>query len=356
MATPRAVKQQADKANKLVEAMKAGGETPAPPVEEPPVHPAPSPAPVGDPPLSQSAVVTPAANGAAQAAQPPPEVEDYKHMYKVLQGKYNAEVPRLSRQVAELASRSEQLEELLARLSAASSAPAVPTTPAGAPSVATPTVQNITAEEMQEWGPEFFNVVERHVKLSLEPMFHRLEGRINALEGGVVTVTRKAAQSDRERLYQHLDTNVDGWRELNVREDFLEWLNRRDPYAGRLRGVLLKDAFEANDGERVAQFFTGFLREHATVTPSGNPTSVTPSAPTQGGNGRVDLASLTAPGRPAASAPTNPQGAQQKRLWTSAEISAFYNDVRKGVFKNREQERMELERDIVAAPAEGRLR
>ena len=341
MSTPRAVKKAAEESERLVKQLNEPqkpnvAETPQPPAPEP----TPSPSPAGEPPPAQ-----PVGDPPVQPQElHQPTDESWQQRYQVLQGKYNAEVPRLSRQVAELVSRSEQLETLLAGMRASPASAVTP--PASTPA------SKVTAEERAEWGPEFFDVVTKHVNELLVPVLSRLEGRMHSIEGGVQNVAQRTVQNDRDKLYQHLDSNVSGWRELNEREDFLQWLDQRDAYSGTVRGVLLKQAFERNDGERVAQFFKGFTTEHAIVAPSGGPTSNTPV----NGAGTVDLASLAAPGRPAATPALNPNGAQTKRTWTQAQISQFYSDVRKGVFKNRQPERDALERDIVAAQSEGRLR
>ena len=51
-----------------------------------------------------------------------------------------------------------------------------------------------------------------------------------------------------------------------------------------------------------------------------------------------------------AAAPTG-----SKPSYTTADIAAFYDDIRKGKFKGREDERAKIERDIFAAQAEGRI-
>jgi hypothetical protein len=42
-------------------------------------------------------------------------------------------------------------------------------------------------------------------------------------------------------------------------------------------------------------------------------------------------------------------------MWSQAEITAFYRDVQRGVYRGREPERLALEADLIAAPMEGRL-
>jgi hypothetical protein len=58
-----------------------------------------------------------------------------------------------------------------------------------------------------------------------------------------------------------------------------------------------------------------------------------------------------APGRSRSSPPAG----QNQQTYTTADISKFYDDVRKGVFKGRDEEKNRLERDIFSAQQEGRI-
>lgn len=44
------------------------------------------------------------------------------------------------------------------------------------------------------------------------------------------------------------------------------------------------------------------------------------------------------------------------KVYTRVDVAKFFDDVRKGVYKGREQERDRIERDIFAAQREGRIR
>jgi len=55
------------------------------------------------------------------------------------------------------------------------------------------------------------------------------------------------------------------------------------------------------------------------------------------------------------SAGAAPTGSNNKQSWSQADIGAFYDDIRKGKFKGRDDERAKIERDIFAAQAEGRI-
>jgi hypothetical protein len=69
----------------------------------------------------------------------------------------------------------------------------------------------------------------------------------------------------------------------------------------------------------------------------------------------LPLDALAVPGRGQVAAPPA-SGAPGKRSWTGAEITAFYDQLRRGLWRGREAEFAAIERDMLTAQAEGRFR
>ena len=291
-----------------------------------------------------------AENTPAPAADP--VEKDPDHKYKVLQGKYNAEVPRLQAQlresnelVSELRQRVNNTESLLATMSAVDKA-----TPA-APAAAAPS--GITEEERAQFGPDLIDVIERVASAKLLPEF---DSRVAPLKTTVEQASQKAshaeqsmAVSKREKTLAALEAAVPNWEQQNEDQGFLNWLNEKDAYAGLPRGQLLTDAFRANDANRVIAFFKGFQTENAVVTPSApTPPVVEP---------QVKLEDLTAPGTPKTGSTSAPNESG-KRQWSRNDISAFYAKKNEFVTKGIPvpDEYQKLERDLIAAQREGRIR
>jgi hypothetical protein len=114
MALPAAVQKQVAQADDLIK--KLGLDKAAEAKDQPP--PAAPSAPVTAPAPAAQTPAQAATPDAAPAAEPPPPpppppAEDWEHKYRVLQGKYNSEVPRLSGQVSSLQA---QLDELTAKM------------------------------------------------------------------------------------------------------------------------------------------------------------------------------------------------------------------------------------------------
>ncbi len=215
----------------------------------------------------------------------------------------------------------------------------------------------ITAEEAAEYGDEFLTVVGKRAKEEFSPELESLADRLKRLEGrvdGVGSVMEKTQQQD---LYSGLSSAVPDWRAVNKSDDFKLWLQQPDPFSGRRRHDMLKEAFSRQDGNRVVAFFRGFLTEAAGLppTPQGNGPSAPPLASPQGqgnGSGKPSLADFAAPGR-ARSAPQ--QLPPDKPTYTQAQIAKFSADKLMGRYRGREADAEAIERDIFQAQHEGRI-
>lgn len=294
-------------------------------------------------------------------ADPTPE-ENSDHKYKVLQGKYNAEVPRLQTQLKEatglirdMQQRLTNTESLLASLQHVRTEP----DPKPSESPAKMDLPVVTADETAQFGADLEDYIERVAARKIMPQIesqlapvNKLADRVESVEQSTSQQARSVASSDRDRVMLALTNAVPEWETQNENEDFLNWLNETDPYAGVPRGQLLTHAFTAHDSERVIAFFKGFQKENAVVTPEPN---VTP--PTDETEPQRKLDDLVAPGTPKTGTTSAPKESG-KRVWTQQDISTFY--AKKNIFvikgKPIPDEYVALEKDLFAAQHEGRIR
>ena len=281
-------------------------------------------------------------NGAAPASSD----DDWAQKYRVLQGKYNQEVPILHEQLRqsqnEIATLASELKELREKID---SPP--PVNGGGAPLV--------TDADRQEFGEDLVDFVRRVAQdtygsdvQTLKTTVGELGNTVSSVSGRQRDADTERAQTDRERAYTHLREHVPEWEELNVDPKFLSWLAQYDPLSGATRQSLLNGALEANDGPRIVEFFKRFKAEHVAVAPSPSPQ---PTEETAEPTPAVRMEDYAAP-----ETGSGVGGAQQeKRYWRRAEITKFYNDCASGKYRKREKERRRLERDIIAAQTEGRI-
>ena len=384
-ALPDRVRQQAELANQLAAKARAGTMTfedmnaQASSIQLPPVAQAQPPMPkgfqpqpagpgvpgLGTPGFQPQAAAAPAPAAPAPAPQEDPAAEQ---RYKVLQGKYNAEVPRYQQQLKEqgfqLQAMQNQLastQALLAGLGQQAQAPRLGQ-PAPAPSLVTP-------KEVTEFGADLYDFVKRAAQEVVAPQVHSLEERFRpvaqtvqnlapAVQQNAENQARTASEVAHERMCNGLDDLAEGWESVNNSPEFHAWLDAQDPYAGAKRGAMLAQAYGSGDVTRVAAFFTGFTKEHAAVAPSGQQPQPAAQGTNPAATPNVSLASLAAPGTgvggPQAAGTPNESG--QHRVYTRSEIATFYEDVRKGAYRGREADKQAIERDIFNAQKQGRLR
>jgi len=285
--------------------------------------------------------------------------------YKVLQGKYNAEVPRYQQQLKEqgfqLQAMQNQLASTQALLAGMGQAPTLVR--------AAPPPSLVTPKEVTEFGADLYDFVKRAAQEVVAPQVHSLEERFRpvaqtvqnlapAVQQNAENQARTASEVAHERMCNGLDDMAAGWEEVNNSPEFHAWLDEQDPYAGAKRGAMLAQAYGSGDVTRVAAFFTGFTKEHAAVAPSGEQPQPAGQGTPPGPIPNVSLASLAAPGTgvggPQSAGTPNESG--QQRVYTRSEIATFYEDVRKGAYRGRDADKQAIERDIFNAQKTGRLR
>lgn len=327
--TPKQLQKSARAAAKEYEEVYGKPETDkVPPVEEA--------APAGE----QAPAPAPTVVELAPATPDPAKPVDWEQKYRTLDGKYTAEVPRLQRENSQLMAQASAMEE---RLKALEAAPA-PDEPA-------PTIKDIEKllkqEEIDDYGEDMISVVKRAARDEIAPELKKLREENEKLRGNLGHVEEVITTTNKNTLFTDMDKAVPTWREINTDAKFLDWLGQPDVYSGITRQELLTKAFEAQNATQVAKFFKGYLQEQTPVTPGTTETQVVAPA------GETNLDTLVAPGRPKGS--TDTSGARSEFIWSEATINDFYRDVQKGLFKDREPEKVKLERDIFSAMKEGRV-
>ncbi len=271
-----------------------------------------------------------------------PVVDDaiWKQRHDTLQGKYNAEVPALNRQVRELSSQVQSLNTILANLQ---SQPKPEPTPAPA---ARKQVE-VPKEDTEAFGSELIDAARRWARAEVSGELEELRTQVASVQQNAQRAQSSVAQQNVERV---LDQQVPNWRTVNNEPEFLDWLRQVDPFSGQVRHDMLGVAYRNGDAARTAAFFNAFIAEHTVTGQPQRQPAHTPDA----GAGRPTLESMAAPGR--ATGQGSNGAPREARLWSPPEITAFYRDVNRGAYAGREAEKLRLERDIIAATTEGRVR
>ncbi len=289
MSLPEAVRKQVEEAEELAKKMQAQSEEEEPIEEE----------------VSESEELL-------EEEKPQREpVEDWEHKYKVLQGKYNAEVPRLHEEIRSLRQANALFEErvkLLEQLVQQKAAAREEHEP-----------EDDAIKTLKEDFPDIYKAV---VKL-LDQKKHELTTEV---EQKITPTTQQLVQ---QAFYSQLNQLVPDWQELNTDEGFLQWLQQREPFARKTRHELLQEAYHAADAETVAQFFKTYKDQISDRKPQVQ--NVVPPA----GKGR------------------SYSGKEPERKWKQSEIERFYLDAALGKISAKDKER--TEREILRAMKEGRI-
>jgi hypothetical protein len=343
---PQSVKKQVEEADKIIAEMNQQQQNP-----EPQPEPEPQPA-------EMPTDVPPAHPKEAQQVKPQPEPEpkreDWKQKYSVLKGKYDAEVPRMADDIRELKQMLRESGEQVTTLHA--QVAALKAEPKPEPKPAAPLV---SAEEIEQFGPDLIDVVERVAKQAVSPYVDQKVGEVAStvkqVNESVASTQKSVAESARERLYVSLDEKVPGWDGINKDPKFVAWLREEDGLSGQPRGVSLRSAFDRNDTEKVVKIFKGFQKEHVV----GDDPNLDAPADEVTPESQQGLDTLVAPGTPKTGS-TDAQVESGKRIWTQADIRAFYLSkdeiVRSRPNDDLPSEMAAAERDIFAAQRENRIR
>ncbi len=271
-----------------------------------------------------------------EPASDPAPADDWEQKYKALQGKYNAEVPRMA---ADIRSLREEMEA-----NKVAPAPAPETTPEKKPVV--------TDADLVDYGEDLVDLIRRVARDESSVFAEQLTPKIEQIQGQVQTSAKAQATNS---VYGKLDSEVQDWRNINKSPEFITWLNESDPYVGDVRSNLLSDAFKKGDANRVAAFFKGYLAESRVVTPTPPPSAQAPAPATESApQGQMTLEQLAGPaGGPSMSE----QSTQPKQApsWTRAQIATFYADVQKGHYEKNPAKKAQIENSIALAMQENRI-
>lgn len=303
MSLPRAVLEAEEKANKLHEELlkqkqqpESGEQTGEQPPAEPPAEPPVPPQPQGD-------------------STPPPTPgsdEQLEHRYKVLQGKYNSEVPRLAAENKDLKAKLHELEVQFETMKNA-----VPPEPLVKP------------EEIEEYGEGLIDVARRIAREELAAK----QAEIDALKSRIDSISNVTNQKVETDFFKSLTAMVPEWEQINQDAKFLAWLDEVDELTGETRQTLLSRAEKSRDADRTAKFFTAFKKTSSSWAASS----------TAALDQQVTPLTNKSPNTP-----------PSKKIWTRAEVADFYSRVRQG--KVSDEQAVAIEADLMAAQIEGRIR
>lgn len=276
----------------------------------------------------------------SQVPQAPVPAQDdvWKQKFDTLEGKYRSEVPTLNaqlRQSQEINQRLQaDLQALQAKVEAISNKPATPEPPAS------------THKDAEVFGADMIEMVSRVAGESFSKhsqtfmtKVSEFTDRLDALERRLTGVSQSTQMTAQQSFMAQLENNVPDVRALDTDQQFLAWLAEVDPVYGAPRQAALDSAINALDVSRTVAIFNTYKASRA---PAAQPTQAAKELERQ-----VAPSTSAASGSPAANAP---------KYWSMADIDKFYTDVRRGVYRGKDEAAFRIEAEINAAISEGRIR
>ena len=240
--------------------------------------------------------------------------EKWEARFKTLSGKYNAEVPRLHAAIKErdskLNSLTEEVEALKAKL-------------------ATPQEKLVKPEEVAEFGEPLVDLIRRAAREEVQGK----DSEIAQLKRQLEQLSGATTANVEVTFYDRLAAAVPDWQTINDDPEFHTWLGEVDELTGAQRQDILSQAEEKRDADRVARFFKAFKKVQQDKSAESS----------------TSLEAQVAP--EATRTPEVPKG---KKLWTRAEIAAFYAADRRGAYT--EEQAAAIDTEIQLAIRENRVR
>lgn len=326
MALPKAIQDQLDAAEAIQQQLQnptAEPETVQSNQEpEPPAEPTPDPQPAEPQPQPQ---VTP-----PEPSEPEP---DWKQRAKTLEGKYNAEVPRLHGQLKDLNSQLSQALEEIHKLKTVQPTPPEPRRQ-----------ELITKDDEETFGSDLIDLSRRVVREEFAQLAPQVIGELRKefapIREQVGEVQKETAQTKEDRFWTSVDSAVPDWREIDQDPQWLEWLGEVDPMVGKTRQEALNDAHNSLDAARVASIFKVWKGAFRPEQPAPQPTN----------QKREELQRQVAPSKSRA-ATTAPA---PERTWTAAEYERAFDPRLSATMDAGEISKLQADAD--KAYAEGRVK
>ena len=252
--------------------------------------------------------------------------EGWKHKYSTLQGIHNADTGRYKDQI-------DKLETLIASMTAAVDE-----------SESTTPEPLITSEDREEWGDAAIDVMRKAAREEVTESAKRVtkvENQLKHMQSIVPQMQKVAQQQSKvseQTFVAELDREVPDWREVNDDPNFHKWLLEIEPFTGFTYQAALTEAGDDRDVSRVIHFFKTFKNGNTDVKDRRGVQS--------------ELEKQLPPGKKRSSSKVS----TEKTVYSRDDITKFYSDVIKGVYKGSDDKRKRIEADIFAAQNQGRIR
>jgi hypothetical protein len=306
-ALPKSVQAQLEHADAIeaqIQREVSGEASPAAqaPAADPPTAPAVEPA----APATPAEPAQPVAQQPAQEPQSAPAANEWEAKYKVLEGKYRSEVPRLAQQVRE----SNQLVAQILRERQQQPQPSAQPAPEQ-PLVSQNDAEEFGADLMTAVARVAGEVAGRAVAQAMEDF----RKEIGAVQGQVKTVSDRVEKSAEEQFWDRVRGLVPSWDQIDADPQWAAFLDGAPEFSTLTYRELAGAAFQSGSAEKIAKIVETWRGQSTSARPAQ------PQAPAQPAQSRPNLSHQQAPTTSKAAVPTQPAA----KIWTRAEYEQVYD-------------------------------
>jgi hypothetical protein len=249
-------------------------------------------------------------DGQNSDAIPREEYDKLKHSYDVLQGKYNAEVPRLHDEVADLRVMISDVNKT------AKSKQEDTQVPEG-------------VSQLREEFPAVDEALDWKIKKHVSEAMTGIEDRFKTVEATATKTTTNSIKSDLSRL-------APGWDSVDNDPKFHAWLREPDRYTGKPKQELLNESYYGGNSQNVANFFLDYMEESGYKPPAEN----------------KDLGKYESPPPGSTRTPVKRDDTEEV---SREQVAQYYRDVTAGKYRGREKESASMEAKIERAMLKGKI-
>ena len=352
MPIPRAVREQAERAERMLaehqaqqqQNAEAVAETESAPEAEQTAEPVAAEPETTAPPDEESALVLTGDESVdpLTALQLQEELERERQRRKTLEGKYNAEVVQAKQAHKELERRIAELQEEIETLRGVNTQAEV-TAAQMQVTQALGKLDDVIQQYQSTFDADTLKLVRDAAAAAVEEAVNASELKVAQIREQLKPVEQRVKSTADAAIAQALDSRIPDWRQLNSDPGFLEWVGQTDPQFGMSRQQALDAALAHAESTGDVQTAVDRIVAIFSAYPKRKAPSVAPPA------------STTTPAAPESLSPTiTPQNS--KPYITQDFIRKFSEDVAKGRYRNRPSERVRIQEMIDAAIRENRIR
>jgi hypothetical protein len=265
-----------------------------------------------------------------QTPEPPPaeeaKTEDWQHKYSVLQGKYNAEVPRLAEDNRYLRGQVDVLAEQVQQLLRQVQQPA-------------PSAQEDVTKALTErfgWSDDDVKAMDQYIAKRAKNV---VDPELNPVKQRMEQMADQNQLTTAQQFWNTVTARYPEYEQMRTDPEVIAWADQYDPVAGMTRAQALNQALGQADAKRYVEILNGYTA----AKPAPAPESTSKTADTRL---QAKVTPRRAGGSSGRETPETMSLAEFKRLSSQAQIAQT---------EGRYDEAKRLNAKINAAIAERRV-